>query len=118
MRVHYPKLYNMACLHPLNVLLLPKDLIIIIYLYAGSVLSNYLLMHGKSGRLILVFANKRLACSSLKYYDFGGIPINLLTHLILKVSTHFLKILKHSEIISLVYDKNITCRVIIESTGF
>ena len=33
MKVHYPKLYNMAHLLALNVLLLPKDLtIIIIYI--------------------------------------------------------------------------------------
>ena len=32
MKVHYPKLYNMAHLLSLNVLLLPKDLTIIFYL--------------------------------------------------------------------------------------
>ena len=33
MKVHYPKLYNMAHLLALNVLLLPKDLIIIFIHY-------------------------------------------------------------------------------------
>ena len=33
MKVHYPKLYNMARLLALNVLLLPKDLTIIIIYY-------------------------------------------------------------------------------------
>ena len=31
MKVHYPKLYNMAHLLSLNVLLLPKDITIIFY---------------------------------------------------------------------------------------
>ena len=33
MKVHYPKLYNMAHLLALNILLLPKDLTIIIILW-------------------------------------------------------------------------------------
>ena len=33
MKVHYPKLYNMAHLHALNILLLPKDLTIIFIYY-------------------------------------------------------------------------------------
>ena len=41
MKVYYPKLYNMA--HPsLNVLLLPKDLTIIFYLFVCWVLDTQL----------------------------------------------------------------------------
>ena len=36
MKVHYPKLYNMAHLLALNVLLLPKDLTIIFIFCCGS----------------------------------------------------------------------------------
>ena len=40
MKVHYPKLYNMAHRLALNVLLLPKDLTIIIIIDLGTVIQN------------------------------------------------------------------------------
>ena len=36
MKVHYPKLYNMAHLHALNVLLLLKDLTIILFVITAA----------------------------------------------------------------------------------
>ena len=41
MKVHYPKLYNMAHLLALNVLLLPKDLTIIFIHLAYDMVSEY-----------------------------------------------------------------------------
>ena len=52
MKVHYPKLYNMAHLLALNVLLLPKDLTIIYIYYNSKRIKIYLEM--KSVKLLLV----------------------------------------------------------------
>ena len=45
MKVHYPKLYNMAHHLALNVLLLPKDLTIIFYLRAVNTLMRKVMGH-------------------------------------------------------------------------
>ena len=52
MKVHYPKLYNMAHLLSLNVLLLPKDLTIIFYL-------KYFFMNIKSVKIIYTKISSR-----------------------------------------------------------
>ena len=56
MKVHYPKLYNMAHLLALNVLLLPKDLTIIFIIFSFSIQNidcGYLLepSHGGSCKM-------------------------------------------------------------------
>ena len=52
MKVHYPKLYNMAHLLALNVLLLPKDLTIIFIFAANHMSLSSLVLFDKcfSGR--------------------------------------------------------------------
>ena len=44
MKVHYPKLYNMANLLALNVILLPKDLTMIFIIYVGLDLRLFILV--------------------------------------------------------------------------
>ena len=55
MKVHYPKLYNMAHLLALNVLLLPKDLTIIFILFSSGTRTLLTITYAvKSGSLLEV----------------------------------------------------------------
>ena len=51
MKVHYPKLYNMAHLLALNVLLLPKDLTIIFITHSLIGIKTLFLFMGHTGNL-------------------------------------------------------------------